>query len=484
MPLGVNYKYYLGPWVWDTTEQDMPHWRAPAGTVGLVDLRSLPDQSITTLGDKPYGFFAVDGDALDSDYDLLGTGDCRDLNTNGSMQSAWTSLLGVTPSGDKLVDYLFDQLTDISDPTGDSPTRTLMPTVAGNLDLHLGGHSKVKTKRFNINSSRSEDKAYQDRFFAMKHAEYRKHRQDVIDGRMKPDQHLRVLDFWREQYGIKANDSANWKRLVPKELRTNHRGLVKHATTYTDDFNRSNETLSASANWSASLDATESEIVSNQLEATSNSSQTVHRYENDLSSADHYAQIDRLDSGTNLCTVAPSVRFDSSAETYYLMLWRSTSKMYKVVSGSYTVLDDTQLTDENTPRTYKVEIDGSALAGYADAVLDGSITDTAIAGNLRTGIWQFDHASTSIGDNFECADLSAGPTLTPLVIKKRNLVHFDGSATAQSYYQIGSSAPRDAGRHGWRNAMSSLVIDVETAAPPISTGILQQITNAYYRINN
>ena len=56
------YKYYVGPWVWDDGSAGGEEcWKAPAGTVGLIDLRSISGMGKRGGVPDGYGFFAVDG---------------------------------------------------------------------------------------------------------------------------------------------------------------------------------------------------------------------------------------------------------------------------------------------------------------------------------------------------------------------------------------------------------------------------------------
>lgn len=119
------YYYYLGPWVWNAAGYP-PAWQPPEGALAAVDLRTLEAQAVAG-GTPGLGFFATNT-PLDSAYTLLGTGDCRELNTTGAMRDAWESLLGYRPEGNLLVDLLWDQLTTGSDPDGAEHAKPLLPS--------------------------------------------------------------------------------------------------------------------------------------------------------------------------------------------------------------------------------------------------------------------------------------------------------------------------------------------------------------------
>ena len=231
----ANYNYYLGPWEWDSG--NMPHWRAPRGTVGLIDLRSIPDQSLAgKLGDKPFGFFAVNG-ILPSEYDLLGSGDLREMSLSAGMKSTWLALLGTKIEGVNLVDGLFDHLTTGCEPTGDHPRKPLVPTVQGNLELHLGGHSIIKTERFKFGIH-----PHTSKLSDLLHIQYRQHHADIEAGRMRPDHDRRILDYWLDKYRVDKTNPASWKRLVPPEMRGGHPGPLPHRTIIGDTFVESSNT--------------------------------------------------------------------------------------------------------------------------------------------------------------------------------------------------------------------------------------------------
>ena len=63
-------EYYLARWQWHeaTVEEPEEYWHAPAGTIGLVDLRPLANQD-------NWAFFATDGTMLAGDALYLAPAD-------------------------------------------------------------------------------------------------------------------------------------------------------------------------------------------------------------------------------------------------------------------------------------------------------------------------------------------------------------------------------------------------------------------------
>lgn len=423
------YNYYIGPWVWvepvfdsDTLEQiGGGYWRAPLGTVGLIDLRGLPDQSLFgMLGDKPYGFFAVFG-TLPSEYSLLGSGDLREITSTAAMKSAWNSLHGYSPEGDTLNDLLFDHITSGSDPTYQGPTPPLMPTASGILEVSLGGHSLIKSERFRYGTHPHTNKVQ-----AVLHRNYRNMRAEVEAGRMIDGHERRVLDFWLDKYRLDKIDPASWKRLVSPELRAGHSGPLPHRTTITESFNKADsDILGPDLTWTELIG--DLDVVSNEAQTTDANSFVV-RADSNLSGDDHYAQASMTNScsgsGTSSCQAV--ARKDSSAtETFYVAIanWeQNTLQLFKAISGTFTQLGSnvSQTLTDGVYETIRTECDGSTIKHVFNSVDKITETDTAITGNLRTGLRGKNNKAGchAAFDDFEAADLAAGQTvITGLAIE-------------------------------------------------------------------
>jgi hypothetical protein len=80
----------------------------------------------------------------------------------------------------------------------------------------------------------------------------------------------------------------------------------------------------------------------------------------------------------------------------------------KSVTGTISTLASDDVTAGLTAgETVKTEINGSTLTGYRTAVQIIQVTDTAITGNLRTGIsGRANGANRVRWDTFEAADLA------------------------------------------------------------------------------
>lgn len=403
----ANYYYYLGPWIWVVEDEvDPGSWNAPEGTVGLLDLRPIPDQSLAgTYGDKPYSFFATTKE-LDSSYTLLGKGDCRDIHTDNRMKNIWKSLIGYRPDGDKLVDLLWDQLTNGSDVDGIIQCCPLNPEF-NNLALHLGGHSIVKKERFVWGKHQHTAK-----LLKQKQKQFEKYFNAAKNGKLKDSEHYRrILDAWCEE--CKTDD---WQQFVPQKLKKDVPGRLKHETVITDDFNRADEPLDGSFSaegwsWAWFHGTNFSEIVSNSVRKISASNTDFGHYvaQSDLSSSNHYAQYQHLGNNSNR-QIGVLTRIDVSGPDFYGVnndIDGNPLTLFKLVGGTQTTIISGNFGMGGFNAIHRLEVVGSNLKTYRNAILIHNVTDTSISSGLRCGYRQMSNATASsvMFDNFEAGDL-------------------------------------------------------------------------------
>jgi hypothetical protein len=420
------YHYYLGPWQWRTVVDEdggeSSFWSPPESAVGCVDLRSMADQALAgVLGDKPIGFFAC-LDAQPSEYVSLGEGDLREISVTTLMRDAWESLAGYLPDGATLLDLLWDQLVGGSVPDGSLPTRPLIPTVAGNLELWLGGHSRVKAERFrwgvHPHASRVQDVIRAD--FRAAHGRNPLHAQKVLGGLL---QKYRLPD-------------AEWRQFVPQDLQRDVPGPHKPDTDLGDTFSRGDDTdlnaadtgktlNGAAGTWQWTEVLGDSQIVSNKLNsATGSVNNDLIRAEQDLSGSDHYCEIDRPSaSGNSAQNSGAAARFATAATTAYVATQHGGSttpsvetvlRLRKVVEGTYTDLGAGPTCPQVA--TKRLECNGSTIKSFSAGVEIESITDTAITSGTRCGSHALAGTGTNAGDrdNFYSEDLAAGGGTLPM----------------------------------------------------------------------
>lgn len=394
-------KYHLGPWIFNAA---LNVWSAPAGTVGLLDLRSR-----SGIGGANYGFFVVpDAVTLGADYVLLGQGHIAEVIPNAVQKSALSTLLNLPGGflGTTLLDGVWNAVTTQADPTGVDRVRPLVPTVAGNIELHLSGHSLVRGKRFALDIPEAAP------VIAQLKEHYRRIRADVQAGTLgngDPEFHRRVLDYWGEKYRVTNPEDIFIPNGVPKEKR------LKHATTITDNFNRADADAlgTSSEGWSWTELVGDIDIVSNQAKSATVDSETVARAETDLSGDDHYTQA--VVSQDNVSSAAPGMltRFSATAQDFYIGLANQITAGYSIFrcdAGSYTQLD-TLNEGLSFPGTLKMESDGSNHRLYFNGASKlGPVSDpSGHTGFTRVGVRGMQTVTGGvIWDDFEAADLAVG----------------------------------------------------------------------------
>ena len=417
--------YYIGSWILQSDAELGDYWRSPDHTVGLVDLRG------TSGG---VGFFALDqvmADATGYAY----FGDSLNATMTPQQVADWAAQTGVSvPAGTyTLLDLLWYTLTDWASPEWDTHAPPIMPTHAGLLELHLGGHSLVRSRAFkgaddpawphiqervqrDMRSAWDQGQAdseslrtagvgrgiYQ-RIVAYRAANGGTVAQARTALRAEVVSHPRkVLGALVRKYGV------DWQELVPTDLRAVMGGPETPTTTYADDFNRA----SLGADWTA-VDGVFT-IASNEFRGPTIAASGFPgsaRYEHDLSSADHYAQVDFVWAEATGAIACGAVRFSAAAETFYYGFIRASGSLRnlaKCVTGTATNLASDASGFGPPHSAVRVTADGSTISFSVNGVTVHSITDTSITGNLRTGIVTHNAiTSESTCDNFSAADLLA-----------------------------------------------------------------------------
>lgn len=394
-------RYYLGPWRW---RNDDDGYCSPAGAIGAIDLGRVPE-----MGRKASArggcLCWTDGD-LPSEFTRIGVGDAREIKRDQRLVDVMSTVTsaGKSPEGDTLADMILDCLLLGAEPLGLSAPRVAEPDCSGWHHLHLWGHGQahVTAQRFEWGSSRVTSILQ-----ASLRDQFRDLHRDAAAGKLRDNlHHLRVLDFWCEQFRV-----DDWREFVPKSLHKDIPGRLKHETTITDSFNRADNanlgTSSGGWSWTAVAFSSGWGIASNVASNSTNGS--IYRADSDLSSSNHYAQAAATASGTT-SFVGMCVRFASAANTHYNGMARNnattTYRLRKMVSGTSTTLNDVSTTAFSSG-TIKTEINGTSLTIYNGvSAVNGPITDSSISGNTRTGV------VNSVGpggtlDSFEAADLAA-----------------------------------------------------------------------------
>ena len=414
------YRYVLGPVV-ERTIGAMTFYAPPESCVSWIDLRRMSEQS--SLGQVGCGFFTMpSGWSIPSGYHWLGggEGDCRSLYLTAQDQSAWASLIGVSPTrtaSTTLIDALDETLTTLADPTGDSAPKPIVPGVGEGpppvADIVLAGHSSVRRKELAIGGG------WWKKLVAL-------HKRELDDDAARdPTDRLwrkRLGDLSRKYFG--SHDDVRGNQLVSQQLKRDRAPSNPQArqadrvfarkpeTSYTESFDQADSTtLGPDLSW----DETQGNYgtYSNEAKGTSYSGYDIARAAADVSSADHYTQFTvtyTQNASTQIVGVAS--RFSSSANTCYHAFQFNLGMcyVYKWISGTPTLLGNSSSTP-TLPFTVQSRPNGSTISGLVAGVQKVSVTDTAISSGTRGGMIIYTDAALldfkPRVDDWSIADLSS-----------------------------------------------------------------------------
>jgi len=394
--------WYVGPWRWVATE-DSAAYEGPEGTRVAIDFRGLPEQGQSGNDMSGVGlFYCPDAESVASEWEPLGQGSWHDIKANGRMRQLFPKRRGVKLDADDLIG-LIRQTLMAGDPTGQEFCKPLLPTMDGTLEVTCG--KRRHSERFKWGGK--ETNAIRDVI--------RNDMEDVIEragkgkNKKQREHHRRVLDALCEKHGIE-----DWKEFVKPERVKDIPGRLKHETTITDDFTRADQTgLGTSAGgWSWASVVAGINIVGNRARSTTNNNAS--RAEFNLSSSDHYAEADVIQSTATLRSMGVRCRYDASADTSYEATsngWATSSFLIKrVIAGVATTLSTADRGSTVLTRTVRIAVNGSSLELFEDGVSHATATDTNITGNLRCGIGKSgtQQTGTQEWDNFVCSDGGAG----------------------------------------------------------------------------
>mgnify|MGYP000737146257 CR=1 FL=1 len=392
--------YYLGPW-----QQDADHvWVPPAGTVGLVDLRPLAPTA-------NYGFFATDQPLTDSSYQAFGDSAgnrLEDLRPTATQKTRWRSMLGLTSiSGTSLLDLLWNTLTVQADPDGATRALPILPTHAGYLELHLGGHSLVRRER--INRGHAAFGKIQ-KVLQQQYRRIREWAQGSQRGDAERKLHLKWLECQRRKLGLSAEEATGL--LVPDDLPKEK--PARPTTTIRDDFNRPDASpiSPSSEGWSWLSHGGILSIANNACIATAPG---YFEAVSSLSSDDHQVAITATTAGAT----GAIGRYDADGDNQYRAQRTSAVNITSVTLYKRVGSSETALGNDGTNQLFPIRValvcDGCTIKTAATVLATGTriertYTDTSVVGFLRTGL-RIGTVGKS-ADDFEAFDLVAS-AITP-----------------------------------------------------------------------
>ncbi len=412
----MAHHYYLRRWQWspevivDGEVVQEGYWHMP-GAVALIDLRSLPQQSLRgdVIPAQGWCFCAydspvVDADAIDlgTDLDTLTPGQRRDMGIalgHGATAITATSLRHA----------VWDCLGIHADPTGASACLPLVPDRDGIARVHLRGHSVIVARRITQASPEWPN------LRALLQRNYRKIRGHAIDPSdpMPGTKHRQYLDWLTEKY-----EGVPFQEFIPPDLPVET--PVPHDTSISDIFDRVDQVLSASADW-AHLGPFGDviRIVSNQLEPLNANTPARMQHQTVLSSDDHTAQLDVITLNVPTASNSTVSVFTRMRDVNNMYIFQELNgftsgkrrQIRKRVGGTATSLSDVAQVF-SLPDTVKGKSEGSSHTISIDGTDFESATDTSLTGDLNIGL-EVNRATGTVQTDTQADNFSGGDIAIP-----------------------------------------------------------------------
>jgi len=408
---------YLSNWEWHTELDGGSYWRCPGGDcTGVLDLRALPQMSKAGGVPEGYGVFSYEGERTIPGAVLIGKDEEVEVTDEEgtrieqvsainhkftAIEKAEIELLFGAITAETPQDFLWEMLTTKSDPTGQTAPKPLRGKLGEEIVLYFAGNP-IKAERF--------DEAHRQRTIAVFQADYERNKNNGA-----PLETLQKMTggMMQDLYGRKTNGLA--REIIPSPHKDD--GWKEPKTTLIDTFeDTDNTSLDAHTNtgggdevftwaevdgsWNINNDGASSTAESsfNQVDFA--------RAEADLSSDNHYAQVDIV-ALADFQQAGVIARFSSSASTFYVARVDNENsnsfEILKSIAGTETQLADLDNQYPLTASTVKLEAQNCALSLFWGGVLKVSVQDCSISGNLRTGIDQFN--VQALLDDFKAEDL-------------------------------------------------------------------------------
>ena len=220
-----------------------------------------------------------------------------------------------------------------------------------------------------------------------------------------------------------------WKLLRPSRLTKSYRiylgeliwelPVIAGGATITESFNTADsDILGPDLTWTEL--GGDIDVVSNEARTTVVNTTCRARADTDLATDDHYAQaVVGASEETAGANVGLIFRKDSTATLTHYEARASFDlnqlRLISVVAGTATSIGGpwTYTLTAGTTYTLKGQADGSTLKLFVNGVQQGTdITNTAVAGNLRCGLWAAKNISGYLSwDSFEAGDLAVAALL-------------------------------------------------------------------------
>ena len=432
----------------------------PDGTIGAIDLRSIPDQG--DLDGRGVAFVATNAN-LDATGWLAGTNLSDGLT--GAQRATWAWMTGAVGgiSAGTVIEALAENLTTAADPTGAEAIPPIAATVPlAELELHLAGHSKIWSAA-GVRPGHALWPVVRDRL----RSDYALVALETADGRRKADTHRRWLGAKLDALGIAR---ADWRELVPvrggpgdpqrgrgpvrgpgrqdppapSPGRCGPRGQPRRTgrrindmpieppldpqTSYSDAFTYGTTDLDGQGYWEDYPDPIATHkftVVSDEVQRAtgSGSPYRMAQWTQDLSSDDHYSQIRCV--LTNDGGPATRVYEDGQVDGYFWEARRwATPRFAKLVNSTWSNIanlsmgkqngsdgDLLRITSNGTGHSFRNETDD------VDHTAD-TTTDASFSGQTRAGFASRTVCASCKLDDWSAADLAAAGA--PWAYARRN----------------------------------------------------------------
>src|SRR3990167_1358332 len=346
--------YCIGQWVWNKDNPDNPYWEAPHAVgdivTGSIDLRSIPQMSLAGGTPQGRGLFIYQSIPSASGLTCFAN---KDITINSARRTKIENALGISgTTSTTLKDLIYEILALKGDPTGVARWKPLMPGQDGKLKV-IGGRGDGVLKTTQLIPFKGQEWKY---VLATIQEDYRQ---------MVKNESFETVGRWLDK--LQEDYKIPYDNFIPD-------GVIKiaalpHHTTIMESFNTADsDTLGPDLSWTE-LEG-DTDVVSNQASITGSAFCTA-RADSDLSSVDHYSQVDVV-TQTNASSPETDsgvmTRKDSSATlTYYTALHYYDSNgslqgdyIQKRVSGTVTNLTN-NTTSRSTTYTLKSQANGSTI---------------------------------------------------------------------------------------------------------------------------
>ena len=407
-----TYTYGLYPFAWDAARRCHA---PPAGSACVLDLRPLGEQAKAAQS-SGYGLFAWSS-SPPGDLVSLGTGYAPTLAIDNAARNELRIKLGLAanPAGATLADAIADVLGALADPSGASMAKPIMPGADGVLELHLAGHSRIWSQAIDV----AELLSASPKGRANKIRDVIRADLDIAEalggapllGKVLGAK-LLALGFTREEVKQGANGKkSQWDRLMSAAVKAKHGANArpgKPDTVVSETFPNDAASLAASSqdqSWTTpSISLT---VVGGVARGANTGNNSWGICGTPVSSADHAAYCDTT-SGNGY--VGPVSRAAAAGLTGYVATrLGSSNKMWKVVGSVWTTLTGLAV---GAGTRFSCQSNGSTQTLGSTGQSPVSVTDTAITGNLRGGLYIYPGASLAAdtADNWSLDDgLASSP---------------------------------------------------------------------------